>query len=79
MSSTAALVAVVAIIPAAMNPSLVVRDKTLSALVCGSGVTVSIPVGSPDLPGSMPSMCCAKGCQTKSRKLAKSAQFDPEQ
>lgn len=79
MSGIAALMAFVAIIPAAMNPSLVVRDKSLSAFVCGSGATVAIPVGSPDLPGSVPSMCCAKGCQTKNRKLAKSAQFDPEQ
>lgn len=73
MSGIAGLVAAVAIIPAAMNPSLVVQDKTLTALICGSGATVSIPVGSPDFPGSVPSMCCAKGCQSKSRKLAKSA------
>lgn len=71
MTGFDSIIAAIAMVPAALNPSLAVQDKTLNALVCGSGQAVSIPLGKPDLPGSVPTMCCAKGCQSKQNKLRK--------
>lgn len=61
------LVALVAMMPAAINPSLAVEQESLSGIMCGSGASISIPLGPPRLPGTLPSACCAKGCHGKRR------------
>lgn len=60
--------ALIAMIPAALNPSLSLEQSTIKALVCGSGKVISIPLGPPRLPGTVPSTCCAKGCHAARRK-----------
>ena len=61
------IVALIAMIPAAFNPSLTVEQETLQGRMCGTGQRVSIPLGAPKLPGTLPSVCCAKGCYSKRR------------
>ncbi|MBD3729620.1 MAG: hypothetical protein IE933_07935 [Sphingomonadales bacterium] len=76
-----ALTGVVALVPAALNPSLLATEMTLGAIVCGSGVTVQIPLGDPVLPGTLGSACCAKGCHSSERKKksARNPGIDPQQ
>ena len=61
------IVALIAMIPAALNPSLAVEQEALQGRMCGTGQLVSIPLGAPKLPGTLPSACCAKGCHSKRR------------
>ncbi|MCP5397132.1 MAG: hypothetical protein H6918_10465 [Sphingomonadaceae bacterium] len=73
-------IAMAALVPAALNPSLImIEGKTLSSLVCGTGVTQEIPLSGPVLPGTAGAACCAKGCHSASekKKKAKSASIDP--
>ncbi len=79
MSHLDSLVGLAAMVPAALNPSLAVEQNTLVSKICGSGATVSIPLGPPELPGTVPAACCAKGCQTKRLKQNNSGKVDPAQ
>lgn len=54
--------ALAALVPAAVNPSLLLRAEEISVTLCGGG-SVSIPLDNP-LPGSNGAACCAKGCHT---------------
>ena len=57
------LISLAALLPAALNPSLImIEGKSLSSLVCGTGVTQEIPLSGPVLPGTAGGACCAKGC-----------------
>lgn len=66
-------VAAVALLPAALNPSLIASASGITLSLCGgAGGTVSVPVGGPTVPGSNGGACCAKGCHTsQERKRAK--------
>lgn len=79
MSHLDSLVGLAAMIPAALNPSLAVEQKALETAICGSAKTVSIPLGPPDLPGTVPAACCAKGCHAKRLKKDNSGKIDPAQ
>ncbi|MDN3647245.1 hypothetical protein QWY75_13620 [Pontixanthobacter aestiaquae] len=65
MSLSGSMIALAAMVPAALNPSLVVEEKALIAQICGSGESAVIRLGPPDLPATVPAMCCAKGCHGK--------------
>lgn len=67
MTALPSLFAMIAMVPAALNPSLSLEQPSLAAKLCGSGATLSIPIGTPKLPGTVPSACCAKGCHGKRR------------
>ena len=73
MTLAAKLLMAGAIVPAGVNPSLLVVDSQIQLALCGQGLSsVSIP-GQPLLPGSGSGLCCAKGCHTgQDRKRAKS-------
>lgn len=58
--------AVVALIPAAANPSLMLRGEALLMSLCGGGA-VSVPLETP-LPGSQGAACCAKGCHSDDKR-----------
>jgi len=60
------LLAVAALLPAAVNPALLVRGEVLTAGLCGGG-SVSIPLDNP-LPGSNGAACCAKGCHAGEKR-----------
>ena len=61
------MVALIAMIPAALNPSLSVEQEVMKGRICGGGQAISIPLGAPMLPGTLPSACCAKGRHSKRR------------
>lgn len=67
MTALPSLVAMIAMVPAALNPSLSLEQPSLDTKLCGSGTALSIPLGTPRLPGTVPSACCAKGCHGKRR------------
>ncbi|MFZ1743564.1 MAG: hypothetical protein WAT93_11950 [Pontixanthobacter sp.] len=73
------VIAAIAMLPAAINPSLLVRQDELATTLCASGQTIEIPLGSPKLPGIVPSACCAKGCRSSRRNLRQSGKIDPAQ
>lgn len=77
----ASTAAVMALVPAALNPSLLVRGESLAALVCGGGAAVQIPLGDPIIPGTVGSACCAKGCHSseKKKKSKSTGGIDPQQ
>lgn len=58
--------AVVALVPAAANPSLMLRGEALLMTLCGGG-TISVPLDNP-LPGTQGAACCAKGCHSSDKK-----------
>lgn len=74
-------VAAVTLLPAALNPSLIASTQGLTLSLCGpSGGSMSVPGGTPPLPGSDGSACCTKGChssqerkRTKLTKLQRTA------
>ena len=66
MASPLQLLAVVALVPAAINPALLVRGEMLASHLCGGG-TISIPLDNP-LPGSVDNACCNKGCQSDEKR-----------
>jgi hypothetical protein len=57
---------VLALVPAAVDPSLLLRGETLTVTLCGGG-TASIPLDNP-LPGSNNAVCCAKGCRSSEKR-----------
>lgn len=61
------MVALAALVPAAANPSLLVRPEVLTLSMCGGG-TVTVPLDGPLIPGSNGTVCCAKGCHTDDRR-----------
>ncbi len=67
MSMPLQIFAVLALLPAAANPSLLVRGEALALSLCGGSASVSIPLDSP-LPGTTGSACCAKGCQSGEKR-----------
>jgi|GEM_PF-1897832 len=66
MAAPIHLAALLALLPAAANPSLLVEGEWLAVTLCGGG-TMSIPLDNP-LPGSQASACCSKGCREDSRR-----------
>lgn len=58
--------AALALVPAAVNPSLLLRGETLAVTLCGGG-SASIPLDNP-LPGSNNAACCAKGCHSSEKR-----------
>ncbi|WP_054530913.1 hypothetical protein [Erythrobacter sp. SG61-1L] len=58
--------AVIALVPAAANPSLMLRGEALLMTLC-SGASISVPLGNP-LPGTQGAACCAKGCHSTDKK-----------
>ena len=60
-----------ALVPAAVNPSLLLGGETLTVTLCGGG-SASIPLDNP-LPGSNGTACCAKGCHTSEKRRNKTA------
>jgi hypothetical protein len=67
-------VAAVALLPAALNPSLIASASGIALSLCGSaaGATVTVPAGAPSLPGTNGAACCAKGCHaSQERKRGK--------
>lgn len=66
MNSLAAAFSAFALVPAAVNPSLLLRGETLSVTLCGGG-NASIPLDNP-LPGSNNAACCAKGCHSSEKR-----------
>ena len=67
-------VATVALLPAALNPSLIASAGGITLSLCGAaaGANVTAPAGAPTLPGSDGAACCAKGCHTsQERKRSK--------
>lgn len=69
--------AAVALLPAALNPSLIASAQGLTLSLCGSsGGTVIVPGGAPSLPGSDRAACCSKGCHSsQERKRTKLGKF----
>jgi len=61
------LVALAALLPAAANPSLLLRSETMMVSLCSGGVA-NVPLGAPILPGSKGGACCAKGCHSGERR-----------
>ncbi|MFV0645641.1 MAG: hypothetical protein ACK5NN_14310 [Sphingomonadaceae bacterium] len=76
MALAAQALSILALVPAAANPSLLMTEaSTLSAGLCGTvnGVLIEIPLGDPVLPGTVGTACCSKGCHSSSRKSEKRA------
>lgn len=61
------MLALAALLPAAANPSLLLRSETMMVTLCGGGL-VNVPLGAPILPGSKGTACCAKGCHSSDRR-----------
>lgn len=76
MSGSLKFVAAVALMPAALNPSLIASASGITLALCGgAGGSVNVPLGGPSLPGSNGGACCAKGCHgSQERKRAKAQQ-----
>ncbi|HTN14612.1 MAG TPA: hypothetical protein VL094_07375 [Sphingomonadaceae bacterium] len=58
--------AMLALIPAAANPSLMLRGEALLMSLCGGGA-ISVPLETP-LPGTPGAACCAKGCHADDKR-----------
>ena len=69
--------ALVAMVPLALNPSLLVARTTLAVALCngaGPGGVVRLPLGPARLPGDTPGHCCDKACHgAGSRKRVSAA------
>jgi hypothetical protein len=65
--------AALALVPAALNPSLAMAASGIVLDLCGqSGASVTVPVKTPPLPGSDGAACCSKGCHNaQERKRGK--------
>lgn len=65
--------AALALVPAALNPSLVMAASGIVLDLCGqAGTSVTVPVRTPPLPGSDGAACCSKGCHSaQERKRGK--------
>ena len=65
--------AALALLPAALNPSLAASAMGITLSLCGAaGASITLPAGAPSLPGSNGSACCSKGCHaSQERKRAK--------
>ncbi len=68
--------ALIALLPAALNPSLAAAAPRIMLGLCGqAGGSVSIPTETPSPPGSNGALCCAKGCHnSQDRKRGKLVQ-----
>ncbi len=66
MSPLAVTFSLLTLVPAAVNPSLLLRGETLTVTLCGGG-SASIPLDNP-LPGSNGAACCAKGCHSNEKR-----------
>lgn len=57
--------AAIALVPAALNPSLVLAAPALVLGLCGqAGMTIAVPAKTPPPPGSDGAACCSKGCHS---------------
>lgn len=77
----AAALGVIALVPAALNASPPAA-RTITVPLCtgdGSGKTIDLPAGRPELPGQDVPGCCAKACHTGSRKKIVRGQIDAGQ
>ncbi|MDE1917782.1 MAG: hypothetical protein KGJ57_09815 [Sphingomonadales bacterium] len=72
----------VALVPAAVGAAPAHDGDKLTLAVCdglGGARTISVPLGHQDIPGAEQPGCCAKGCQTGTRKKGRRGRFDPAQ
>lgn len=76
------LLALVALVPLAANPSLLVTRSSVSIGLCsGDGRTgaIELPVGPARLPGEEQDQCCGKACHAGRSRKRVSSLFDPAQ
>jgi hypothetical protein len=76
------LFALIAAVPLAINPALLVTREAVSIGLCsGDGRTgaIALPVGPVQLPGEDQNHCCGKACHAGSSRKRLSPVFDPAQ
>lgn len=80
MIGAANILALAALLPAALNPSLLARDGAIFLSLCGgaSAVSISIPMDAP-LPGKDGTACCNKGCHSDEKRKRSKGVIDEAQ
>lgn len=81
LANGATLLALAALVPAALNPGLVLHRPGIPVALCGGSVgsVVEIPVDPQPLPGSDEEMCCGKACHAGSSRKRAGESMDPAQ
>ncbi len=77
----ATLLALAALVPAALNPSLALYRPGIPVALCGgsAGSVVEIPLAPQRLPGSDEELCCGKACHGGSSRKRAGTNADPVQ
>lgn len=75
------LIALVALVPAALNTAPAAARGLAVPLCGGDGGprTITLPLPAGEIPGKEAPGCCAKGCHTGSRRKSQSGQIDTGQ
>ena len=79
MAARAHFLAMAALLPAAFNPALLASGEGIVLTLCGSGASVTVPLGN-SLPDPDSKACCNKGCHSgETRKRAVKKGIDSPQ
>lgn len=73
--------AMIAFIPAMINPALLPAREGVMISLCASaeGASIEIPLGAPQLPGQNENLCCGKACHSSGERKRQSGKIDPRQ
>ncbi len=79
MPAPSHLLAFVALLPAAANPSLIAQAEGITLALCGQNASsITIP-GETPLPGTNGGACCAKGCHSSDKRKKQKGVIDKAQ